>query len=348
MTQTAHSAKQTVLVTGGAGFIGSNFIRYFLRRNPLSIVINVDKLTYAGNPENLKDIEENENYHFFRADICDKAVLRGIFDKYMPDVVINFAAESHVDRSIIEPEEFLKTNIYGTYSLLEIAREKGIGLFLQVSTDEVYGSIESGSFREDSPLSPNSPYAASKAGADMLVRAYNKTYGFPAIITRCANNYGPYQFPEKLIPLVIINALNGKLVPIYGDGKNRRDWIYVADHCSAIELIFKKGVPGEIYNIDSGEERENIEVVKMILKEVSERIGKDVISLINFVKDRPGHDRRYSMDSSKLRAMGWSPSYFFEYGIRQTIDWYMENRQWWQRIISGEYMQYYERQYGAR
>lgn len=327
-----------ILVTGGAGFIGSNFIRYMLSTYDYKI-INLDLLTYAGNLENLKDIADDERYHFIKGDICDRELLDVIFNKYDIDVVINFAAESHVDRSIEDPEIFLKTNVLGTQALLDTAtahwktepgnkysREYRDGVkFIQVSTDEVYGELgKEGLFTEETNLAPNSPYSASKAAADLMVRAYHETFGLPVNITRCSNNYGPYQYPEKLIPLMIGNALAGKPLPVYGDGKQIRDWLYVKDHCRAISAVLHKGKDGEIYNIGGNNEKENIEIVKLILNV----LGKDE-KLITFVADRPGHDRRYAIDNTKItRGLGWSPSYTFEDGIWKTIDWYVNNQDW--------------------
>ncbi|RLA85290.1 MAG: dTDP-glucose 4,6-dehydratase [Deltaproteobacteria bacterium] len=334
---------KTLLVTGGCGFIGSNFIRYILRKYPHYRVINLDKLTYAGNPENLSDLQDDPRYTFLKGDIAEREHVREAMEGV--DWVINFAAESHVDRSIEDPSVFLRTNVMGTYVLLEEAKERGVALFMQISTDEVYGSLgPTGYFTETTPLHPNSPYAASKASADLLVRAYYRTYGLPTIITRCSNNYGPYQFPEKLIPLMISNALEGKELPLYGDGMNVRDWIYVEDHCRALDLILHQGRAGEVYNIGGGCERTNLEVVRTIL----DLLGKPH-SLIRFVKDRPGHDRRYAMDFSKLREeLGWSPQVSFEEGIRLTIDWYLSHEDWWRKVKSGEYRLYYERMYGYR
>jgi dTDP-glucose 4,6-dehydratase len=307
-------------------------------------IINVDKLTYAGNLENLSDISDHPTYEFVRGDIVDKALIEGLASRGI-DAIINFAAESHVDRSIEDPRVFIETNVLGTQVLLEAARKHGIPRFVQISTDEVYGSLgRRGSFKETSPLAPNSPYSASKTAADFLVRAYHKTYGLAAIVTRCSNNYGPYQFPEKLIPLMISNALEDKPLPIYGDGMNVRDWIYVEDHCRAIDLIMRKGKGGDVYNIGADNELPNIEIVKIIL----ERLNRPE-SLIKFVKDRPGHDRRYAIDSTKLRNdLGWDVVYSFEDGINRTIRWYVENRHWWEKIKSGEYLSYYERMYGHR
>jgi len=336
---------QSILVTGGAGFIGSNFVRYMLQNYPGVKVINFDKLTYAGNLENLKDVENNPNYHFVRGDICYQELVEYVVQEFDIDVIVNFAAESHVDRSILGPEIFIRTNVLGTQVLLEVTKKFGIEKFIQISTDEVYGSLGSvGKFTEDMPLLPNSPYAASKASADLLCRAYFKTFDVPVIITRCSNNFGPYQFPEKLIPLMIINALNDKPLPVYGDGKNVRDWIYVLDHCRAIDFVIQKGKPGEIYNIGASNEWQNIDIVKLILK----KLGKPE-SLIKFVKDRPGHDRRYAMDWTKIKnELGWEPVYTFEEAITETINWYIQNENWWRRIISGEYQKYYQVWYEER
>lgn len=336
-----------ILVTGGAGFIGSNFIRYVLSVHPDYQVVNLDKLTYAGNLENLKDIESLPGYSFINGDICDKKIMEGIEF----DAVLNFAAETHVDRSILNAYPFLQTNIIGVHNILEYVKKKRC-LFLQISTDEVYGSIEKGNFREDSSLLPNSPYAASKAAADMLVRAYSETYKIRAIITRCSNNYGPYQFPEKLFPLSILNAINKKPIPVYGDGMNVRDWIFVTDHCRALDTILHNGTPGKIYNIGAGNEMTNTDAIKLLLEKIAQRAGLNedgLFNLITFVKDREGHDRRYSIDRSKIeRELGWRPETGFEEGITRTIEWYISNNQWWQSIISGEYVKYYELQYGKR
>lgn len=334
-----------ILVTGGAGFIGSNFIHHLIQKHPDYLIINLDKLTYAGNLENLKTIENNPNYNFIKGDICDRNLVASIIDNFKVQAIINFAAESHVDRSIMGSDVFIQTNIVGTHTLLEVAREKNIEKFIQISTDEVYGSLDSaGKFTEQTPLHPNSPYAASKASADLLALAYQHTYGVPVIITRCSNNYGPYQFPEKLIPLMIVNALNNKPLPIYGDGQNVRDWIYVTDHCEAILTVLDKGKIGEVYNIGAENEKPNIEIVKLILKE----LGKDE-SLIKFVKDRPGHDRRYAIDATKIKTeLGWRPAYTFEKAIKSTIDWYLDNETWWNKIISGEYLNYYKKWYEER
>ncbi|KGG79802.1 spore coat protein [Caloranaerobacter azorensis H53214] len=334
-----------ILVTGGAGFIGSNFIRYMLNKYEDYKIINLDLLTYAGNLENLKDVEDNPNYEFIKGDIADRGLVNALFEKYNFDYVINFAAESHVDRSIEDPGIFVKTNIMGTQVLLDAAKKYGVEKYLQVSTDEVYGALgPTGMFTEKTPLAPNSPYSASKASADLLVRAYYKTFGLPVNITRCSNNYGPYQFPEKLIPLMIANALEDKNLPVYGDGLQVRDWLHVKDHCSAIDTVLHKGKIGEVYNVGGNNEKKNIEIVKLIL----EKLGKPE-SLIKYVKDRPGHDRRYAIDNTKITTeLGWEPSYTFEQGMEETIQWYLDNRDWWQKIRSGEYMEYYERMYGNR
>jgi dTDP-glucose 4,6-dehydratase len=337
-----------ILVTGGAGFIGSNFIHYMMEKHPDYRIICLDKLTYAGNLRNLESALNRENFHFIKGDICDRELVYRVFEEEKPDVVVNFAAESHVDRSIEDPEIFLKTNIIGTQVLMDACRKYGIKRFHQVSTDEVYGDLPLDrpdlKFTEKSPLKPSSPYSASKASADLLVMAYHRTYGLPVTISRCSNNYGPYQFPEKLIPLMIINAIHDRPLPVYGDGRNVRDWIHVKDHCEAIDLIIHEGKEGEIYNIGGENERSNIEVVKMILKE----LGKPE-SLIKFVKDRPGHDRRYALDITKMKEeFDWSPKISFEEGLRSTIKWYLENRNWWEEIINGEYMKYYEKMYGER
>jgi len=334
-----------LLVTGGAGFIGSNFIRHILYKYPEYRVINLDKLTYAGNLENLTGVDKDPRYAFERGDICDKARVQLCVMRYEIDAIINFAAESHVDRSILGAAEFVQTNIAGTNVLLEVAKELKIKRFLQVSTDEVYGSLGStGLFTEETPLHPNSPYSASKASADMLVLAYQHTFGLPVVLTRCSNNYGPYQFPEKLIPLMIANAINNTSLPVYGDGMNIRDWLHVKDHCSAIDEVLHRGKIGEVYNIGGNNEKPNIEIVRLILQ----NLGKPE-SLVAYVKDRPGHDRRYAIDSSKIQhELGWTPSYTFERGIAETIKWYVDNQLWWKRIISGEYKEYYKVLYGGR
>ncbi len=332
-----------LLITGGLGFIGSNFVRYILKKYPDYEVINLDKMTYAGNPENLKDIESNSQYKFIKGDICDRELVNDLVSKEKPDAIINFAAETHVDRSILEPDAFIKTDIFGTHTLLEAVRNYKIEKYIQISTDEVYGSIEKGLFTEQSDLKPNSPYSASKTGADLLVRAYFKTYDLPVLITRSSNNYGPYQYPEKLIPLFISNLIEGKKVPIYGDGLNIRDWLYVLDNCSGIDTVLHKGKAGEIYNIGADNEKTNKEITEIILK----GLGKDESS-IEYVKDRAGHDRRYALDSTKLKKLGWKPEYNFEKAMKETIEWYKNNPDWWKKIKSGEYLEYYKKQYGNR
>jgi len=336
-----------ILVTGGLGFIGSNFIRYILKKYPVSPaggpnykVINLDKMTYAGNPENLYDIEDDTRYKFVKGDVCDKELVNDLVSREKPDAVINFAAETHVDRSILEPDAFIKTDIFGTHTLLEAVKNYGIKKYVQISTDEVYGSIEKGLFTEQSDLKPNSPYSASKAGADLLVRAYFKTYNLPILITRSSNNYGPCQYPEKLIPLFITNLIEGKKVPLYGDGLNIRDWLYVLDNCSGIDTVLHKGEIGEVYNIGGDNEKTNKEITDIILRE----FNKDE-TWIEYIKDRPGHDRRYALDSTKLKRLGWEPEYNFEQAIKETIDWYKNNQDWWKKIKSGEYLEYYKKQY---
>ncbi|MFI2859221.1 dTDP-glucose 4,6-dehydratase [Paenibacillus sp. JSM ZJ436] len=333
-----------LMVTGGAGFIGSNFVMYMLKQHPGYEIVNMDALTYAGNLENLKSIENNPNYTFVQGDIADKEAVDRVFQQGI-DVVVNFAAESHVDRSILEPEIFVNTNVLGTQVLLDAAKQYGVTKFVQVSTDEVYGSLgETGLFTETTPLAPNSPYSASKAGGDLLVRAYHETFGLPVNITRCSNNYGPFQFPEKLIPLIISRALKDEALPIYGDGLNIRDWLYVEDHCSAIDLVIHDGVNGEVYNIGGNNERTNLHIVKTILQE----LGKPE-SLITYVTDRPGHDRRYGIDPAKItRELGWKPKHHFETGIQETIQWYLNHQEWWTRIQSGAYREYVNKQYGDR
>ncbi|SFB47491.1 dTDP-glucose 4,6-dehydratase [Cohnella sp. OV330] len=333
-----------LLVTGGAGFIGSNFVHYILREYKQDQVVNIDALTYAGNLENLTTVENNPNYKFVRADITDRSALVPLFEDGV-DVVVHFAAESHVDRSILEPDVFVRTNVLGTQTLLELAKEYKVSKFVHVSTDEVYGTLgDTGLFTEETPLAPNSPYSASKAGSDLLVRAYHETFGLNVNITRCSNNYGPYQFPEKLIPLMIQNALADKPLPVYGDGLNVRDWLYVEDHCSAIDLVVRKGVSGEVYNIGGNNERTNVHVVKTILEE----LGKPD-SLIQYVQDRLGHDRRYAIDATKIRReLGWNPKFHYESGIRETIRWYLANQDWMNQVRSGAYQQYYDTQYGDR
>ena len=336
-----------ILVTGGCGFIGSNFIHYFLQSYPNDTLINVDKLTYAGNVENLSDLSQSPHYHFIRGDITDAPRMEELINKGV-DAIINFAAESHVDRSIEDPSAFMKTNVFGTFVLLEAIRKvfpKQRIRLVHVSTDEVYGSLgEVGAFTEETPLAPNSPYSASKSAADMLVRAYHRTYGLPVVITRSSNNFGPYQFPEKLIPLMISNAIEDKELPIYGDGMYIRDWIYVEDHCRALDVVLHHGREGEIYNIGGRSERPNLVVAQTIL----DRLEKPH-ALIRLVGDRPGHDRRYAIDFSKIeRELGWKPTVSFEEGISRTIEWYLIHREWWKKIKTGEYLNYYNRMYRNR
>jgi dTDP-glucose 4,6-dehydratase len=334
-----------LLVTGGCGFIGSNFIMYMLESHPDVSICNLDLLTYAGNLENLQDAEPyGERHRLIRGSITDKELVSSLISE-RPDAVINFAAESHVDRSIMDCSAFVVTNICGTQALLDACRKYGVARFVQISTDEVYGSLGAdGVFTETCQLVPNSPYAASKAAADLLIRAYHKTYGLDVVITRCSNNYGPFQFPEKLIPLMITNALQDRELPVYGDGMNVRDWIHVQDHCRAIDVVLRKGCPGEVYNVGGNSEFRNLDIVRYILA----RLAKPE-SLIRFVTDRPGHDRRYAMDASKLRReLGWEPSISFEEGMAQTVHWYLEHEDWWQRIKTGEYLSYYEKWYGNR
>ncbi len=357
-----------ILVTGGCGFIGSNFIRHLLELDTGERVINLDKLTYAGNPANLAGVEKNPRYSFVKGDIADAQLVREIFSRDLIDTVVHFAAESHVDRSITGPAEFIHTNILGTFNLLEAAREawlktpmpgvdatEGGCRFVHVSTDEVYGSLgETGAFQETTPYDPRSPYSASKASSDHLVSAYFHTYGLPVLITNCSNNYGPYQFPEKLIPLVINNALQGKSLPVYGDGKNVRDWLYVIDHCRAIRTVLEKGRPGETYNIGGNSEKQNIEVVRTICDILDEKTGrlpdgKERRSLITYVKDRAGHDRRYAIDATKITTeLGWAPQVAFAEGMEKTIDWYLANKAWIASVTDGSYREYYEKMYGKR
>lgn len=332
-----------LLVTGGVGFIGSNFIRHIRQEHPDWEITNLDKLTYAGNLENLKDIQDQPGYHFVKGDIANRKLVDKLLSQGV-DVIVNFAAESHVDRSILDASPFIETNVKGTQVLLEGAKNHGIQRFIQVSTDEVYGSIDRGCFTEESPLSPNSPYSASKTAADLLCRAYFKTHHLPAFVTRCTNNFGPYQFPEKLIPLAITNALEDKPIPVYGDGLNVRDWIFVADHCRALDAVIQKGQPGEIYNIGGGNEKTNLELIRKLL----ELLDKPQ-SLIQFVTDRPAHDRRYALDCARIATeLGWKPAYSFEKALSATVDWYLKNESWWRSIKSGEYVKYYERMYSHR
>ncbi|QGP92668.1 dTDP-glucose 4,6-dehydratase 2 [Neomoorella glycerini] len=332
-----------LLVTGGAGFIGSNFIRHILKEHPDWYIVNLDKLTYAGNLENLKDVEDNPRCRFVRGDIADRELVDRLFREEKFDLVANLAAESHVDRSILDPAPFIETNVKGTQVLLEAARQRGIAKFLQVSTDEVYGSLQPDDppFTEESPIRPNSPYSASKAAADLMCRAYFVTYGLPVVITRCSNNYGPYQHPEKFIPTIILNALADKPIPVYGDGQNVRDWIHVEDHCRALDLVLQKGQAGEVYNIGANNEHTNLDIVKTIL-----RLMNKPASLITFVKDRPGHDRRYAIEPSKIEAaLSWQPQVDFTSGLKDLITWYIEHRPWWERVKSGEYREYAEKWY---
>lgn len=338
----------TIIVTGGAGFIGSNFIFYNLKKHPEDRVVCVDKLTYAGNVSTLKSVKDSPNFRFVREDICNREAIYAIFEEEKPDVVINFAAESHVDRSIENPDIFLKTNILGTATLMDACLKYGIKRFHQVSTDEVYGDLPLDKpemfFTESTPLQTSSPYSSSKASADLFALAYYRTYGLPVSISRCSNNYGPYHFPEKLIPLTIVNALADKPLPVYGKGENVRDWLYVEDHCKAIDLIVRKGKAGEVYNVGGHNEMRNIDIVRLICKE----LGKPE-SLIRYVTDRKGHDLRYAIDPTKIHnELGWLPETKFADGIKKTVSWYLENRDWWETIVSGEYRKYYEKMYGNR
>lgn len=347
---------KTYFVTGGAGFIGSNFILYMLKKHKNIKIINFDKLTYAGNLENLKEIEADERYEFIQGDICDKNLVKGIFEKCNINYVVHFAAESHVDRSIRTPEVFAQTNVLGTVNLLNCAKEAwetendwedGVK-FLHVSTDEVYGSLgESGYFSETTPIDPRSPYSASKASSDLMVKAFHDTYNMPVNITRCSNNYGPYQFPEKLIPLIINNCINHNELPVYGDGLNIRDWLYVEDHCKAIDMVIDNGRSGEVYNIGGHNERKNIEIVKTVIKYLNENCDSDITEkLIKYVEDRKGHDRRYAIAPDKIKEeLGWYPETCFEDGIVKTIKWYLDNKQWIENITAGEYKNYYEKMY---
>ena len=338
----------TILVTGGAGFIGTNFVYYQLQHHPEDRVVCLDALTYAGNLENLTEALKNPRFRFVKGDIADREAVNALFEEEKPDIVVNFAAESHVDRSITQPELFLRTNIMGTQVLMDACRKYGVQRYHQVSTDEVYGDLPLDRpdlfFTEDTPIHTSSPYSASKASADLLVLAYFRTFHLPVSITRCSNNYGPYHFPEKLIPLMITRALNDQSLPVYGKGENVRDWLYVEDHCAAIDLVMRKGRDGEVYNVGGHNERTNLDVVKTVLRE----LGKPE-SLITFVTDRPGHDRRYAIDPSKIHAeLGWLPRTKFDDGIHQTVQWYLDNRQWWEHILAGEYQNYYQAMYGNR
>ncbi|WP_226036148.1 dTDP-glucose 4,6-dehydratase [Aquibacillus saliphilus] len=336
-------SKKKVLVTGGAGFIGGNFVQYMVERYPEYDVYNLDELTYAGDLTKHSGIESKDNYHFVKADIADRETIIPLFKKEKFDYVVHFAAESHVDRSITDPEIFTRTNVLGTQVILDAAKSIDITKFVHVSTDEVYGELDfdpTTFFTEETPLQPNSPYSASKASSDFLVRAYHETFGMPVNITRCSNNYGPYHFPEKLIPLTISRVLNDEKVPVYGDGKNIRDWLHVQDHCSAIDLVLHDGTSGEVYNVGGHNECTNLEVVKTIINTLEKSDD-----LIEFVTDRLGHDKRYAIDPTKLEKLGWKPTYNFETGIAQTIQWYLDNKKWWEQIISGEYQSYFEKQY---
>jgi dTDP-glucose 4,6-dehydratase len=355
---------KNILITGGCGFIGSNFVRLAIEKLPEARVLNLDKLTYAGNPANLIDVENNPRYQFVHGDICDQELLEKVFTEEQIDTVVHFAAESHVDRSIEGPAEFIQTNIIGTFALLETARKSWLSNtqppvpgphFLHVSTDEVYGSLgDPGLFTETTAYDPRSPYSASKASSDHLVSAYHHTYGLPTLMTNCSNNYGPYHFPEKLIPLIINNALKGKDLPVYGDGMNVRDWLYVVDHCEAILQVLQKGRVGETYNVGGNSEKLNIEVVQTVCDILDEKVvaldsGQPRRSLIKFVKDRAGHDRRYAIDASKLKnELGWEPSVNFDDGIRMTIDWYLNNSEWIASVLDGSYQEYYDKMYGDR
>ncbi|APG26450.1 dTDP-glucose 4,6-dehydratase [Syntrophotalea acetylenivorans] len=351
---------ENILITGGGGFIGSNFVREALKEFSDCRIVNLDKLTYAGNLQNLSDIQADSRYRFVQGDIGDADLVESIFSCESIDTIVNFAAESHVDRSIHGPAEFVQTNIVGTFNLLECARKAWDGKqedcrFLHVSTDEVYGSLgETGMFTETTPFDPRSPYSASKASSDHLVSAYYHTYGLPTLVTNCSNNYGPYHFPEKLIPLIINNALNGKDLPVYGDGKNVRDWLYVEDHCNAILTVLEKGQVGQTYNVGGNNEKQNIEIVKTICDILDEKVGflpsgESRRSLIRFVKDRPGHDLRYAIDATKIKdELGWEPSVTFEEGILKTVDWYLENPEWVASVVSGDYQTYYQHMYEGR
>ena len=338
----------TIIVTGGAGFIGSNFVFYEMEKHPEDRIVCVDKLTYAGNLSTLAPVMDHPGFRFVKLDICDREGVYRLFEEEKPDIVVNFAAESHVDRSIENPEIFLQTNIIGTSTLMDACRKYGISRYHQVSTDEVYGDLPIDRpdlfFTEETPIHTSSPYSSSKASADLLVLAYHRTYGLPVSISRCSNNYGPYHFPEKLIPLMIINALHDKPLPVYGEGLNVRDWLYVEDHCKAIDLVMRKGRVGEVYNIGGHNEMKNIDIVKLICKE----LGKPE-SLITYVTDRKGHDMRYAIDPTKIHnELGWLPETMFNDGIKKTIRWYLDNQAWWQPIIDGEYQNYYEKMYGNR
>jgi dTDP-glucose 4,6-dehydratase len=334
---------QNILVTGGAGFIGSAFVRIMVEKYPHYNIIVLDKLTYAGNRDNLLPVSDEPNYRFERGDIADQQTVQRVLDAHQIDTIVNFAAETHVDRSILDPDAFMRTDVMGVYVLLEVARTLGINRFHHVSTDEVYGSIPEGYFKEGDPLEPNSPYSASKAGGDMMVRAYNITYGMHTTITRGSNTYGPYQYPEKVAPLFITEAIDNRPLPVYGDGMQVRDWLYVDDHATAIDLVLHKGAPGEIYNVGGENERHNIDLTHMILKLLDKPD-----TLIRHVEDRPGHDRRYALNCEKLRSLGWQRSGDWETLLKKTVDWYLGNEWWWRKIKTGEYLEYYKKQYGQR
>ena len=334
---------KNILVTGGAGFIGSNFVRYMLGRHPDYKIVVYDKLTYAGNLNNLLDVDDEPRYAFTRGDIADRHSLEAVLREHAIDTIVNFAAESHVDRSILAPDAFIHTDVVGTYILLETARRLGLERVLQVSTDEVYGSIPEGFFKEGDPLEPNSPYAASKAGGELMVRAYHETYGLNTVVTRGSNTFGPYQYPEKVAPLFITNGIDDLPLPLYGDGMQVRDWLYVEDHCAGIDAALHRGEPGGVYNLGGGNERHNIEVTRLILR----LLGKPE-SLIRPVTDRPGHDRRYALDCARANALGWQPAHDFERAMASTVEWYLKNEWWWRPIKSGDFKEYYERQYGER
>ncbi len=334
---------QNILVTGGAGFIGSAFVRIMVEKYPHYNIIVLDKLTYAGNMDNLLSVSDEPNYRFERGDIADQQTVRRVLETHHIDTIVNFAAESHVDRSILDPDAFINTDVVGAYVLLEAARALGINRFHHVSTDEVYGSIPEGFFKEGDPLEPNSPYAASKAGGEMMVRAYNVTYGMHTTVTRGSNTYGPYQYPEKVAPLFITEAIDNRPLPVYGDGMQVRDWLYVDDHATAVDLVLHKGIPGEIYNVGGENERHNIDLTHMILKLLDKPE-----TLIRHVEDRPGHDRRYALNCDKIKALGWQQSGDWETLLKKTVDWYLHNEWWWRKIKTGEYLEYYKRQYGQR
>jgi dTDP-glucose 4,6-dehydratase len=334
---------KNLLITGGAGFIGSNYVHLVLEKHADCSVVVYDKLTYAGNLDNLRDVAEDPRYNFVRGDVCDAELVREVIGEHEIDSIVNFAAETHVDRSILEAGSFIQTDVYGTYVLLEAVREFGIERMVHISTDEVYGSVEEGSSRETDNLLPNSPYSASKAAADLMCRAYHVTHSVPVVVTRGSNNFGPYQYPEKVIPLFVTNALDDKPLPLYGDGLNVRDWLYVLDHCEAIDLMLREGQVGEVYNVGGGHESTNLELTELILE-----LTHKPKSLIQFVEDRAGHDRRYSLDCTKIRELGWEPGYEFGPALEATVRWYTDNRWWWEKLKDGEYTSYYEKQYGAR